>query len=142
MQAVKISYINDDKEQGILYDWDRIKKEYQKLKCPKRVYNPLKVDIPSFGYIIAMSERSEGKTTNPLLVGMIMHELYGTIIHYVRNRPDMITPKAMKDIFTTILDYHYIEKITDGEWNNVFYYGKRWYYCNTDETGRIIEKCP
>lgn len=142
MQAVKISYINDDQEQGILYDWEKIKKEYQKLKCPKRVYNPLKVDIPNFGYIIAMSERSEGKTTNPLLVGMIMHQMYGTIIHYVRNRPDMITPKAMKDIFTTILQYHYIEKITDGEWNNVFYYGKRWYYCNTDETGRIIEKCP
>ena len=140
MQEVK--YIDDDKEKGILYDWDLIRREYKKLKCPKRVYNPLKADFDLFGYVLAMSERSEGKTTNPLLVVMIMNKIYGTIGHYIRNRPDMITPKSLKDLFKTILEYHYIEKITDGQYNNVYYYGKRWYYCNTDETGRITEKCP
>lgn len=139
MQEVK--YIDDDKEKGILYDWDLIRREYKKLKCPKRVYNPLKADFDLFGYVLAMSERSEGKTTNPLLVVMIMNKIYGTIGHYIRNRQDMITPKSLKDLFKTILEYHYIEKITDGQYNNVYYYGKRWYYCNTDETGRITEKC-
>lgn len=138
----KVKYIDDDKEKGILYDWDLIRREYKKLGCPKRVYNPLKADIRVFGYILAMSERSEGKTTNPLLIVMIMNKIYGTIGHYIRNRPDMITPKSLKDLFKTILEYHYIEKITDGQYNNVYYYGKRWYYCNTDETGRIKEKCP
>ena len=140
MQEVK--YIDDDKEKGILYDWDLIRREYKKLKCPKRVYNPLKADFDKFGYVLAMSERSEGKTTNPLLIVMIMNKIYGTIGHYIRNRPDMITPKSLKDLFKTILEYHYIEKITDGQYNNVYYYGKRWYYCNTDDTGRIVEKCP
>lgn len=139
MQEIK--YIDNDINKGILYDWKKIKKEYQKLKCPKNVYNPCKADFETFGYIISMSDRSQGKTTNPLLLGMIMNRLYGTIIHYVRCTPDMITPKNMKDLFQTIIEFDYIEKITGGEWNSVYYYGKRWYYCNVDENGAITEKC-
>lgn len=137
-----VKYIDNDKEKGIKIDWDKVRKEYHKLKCPKHVYNPLKPDFDIFGYIIAMSERSEGKTTNPLLVGMILFKLYGIITHYIRYSPDMVTPKTLKDLFKTILQYHYIEKITDGRWNNVYYYGKRWYYCNIDDDGKITEKSP
>lgn len=137
-----ITYIDGDASKGILYNWDKIRKEYKKLKCPKNVYNPLKADFDKFGYIISMSDRSQGKTTNPLLLGMIMHEMYGTIIHYVRDTPDMITPKNLKDLFATVLDYGYIQKITKDRWNSVYYYGKRWFYCNTDENGKITEKSP
>ena len=139
---MEIKYIDNDKRKGILYDWKLIKKEYKKLKCPKDVYNPLKCDFATHGYCIAMSDRSRGKTTNPLLVGMIMHELYGTIIHYVRCTPEMIKPKTLKDLFKTVLQYDYIEKITGGAWNSCYYIGKRWYYCNRDETGKIIDKSP
>lgn len=140
MQDIK--YIDGDKQKGILYDWDKIKKQYSKLKCPKNVYNPLKADFTKFGYVISMSDRSQGKTTNPLLLGMIMNAMYGTIIHYIRCTPDMVTPKTMKDLFKTVMEYGYIEKITKGEWNSCFYYGKRWYYCNVDDDGKIVEKCP
>lgn len=137
-----IEYIDDNPNKGILYNWEKIKKEYRKLKCPKNVYNPCKADFETFGYVISMSDRSQGKTTNPLLLGMIMHEMYGTIIHYIRCTPDMVTPKTMKDLFATIEDFDYIPKITNDRWNGVYYFGKRWYYCNRDENGKITEKCP
>lgn len=140
---MEITYIDNDKNKGIKYDWKLIKKEYRKLKVPKGVYNPLKCDFVTHGYCVAMSDRTRGKTTNSLLVGMIMHILYGTIMHYVRNSPDMIKPKALKDLFQVILEFGYIEKLTEGRWNSCYYYGKRWYFCNVDdETGKIIEKCP
>lgn len=137
---MEITYIDNDRRKGIKYDWKLIKKEYKKLKCPKDVYNPLKCDFTTHGYCVAMSDRSRGKTTNPLLVGLIMHELYGTIIHYVRCTPEMIKPKTLKDLFKTVLQYDYIEKITGGAWNSCYYFGKRWYYCNRDESGKIIDK--
>lgn len=137
-----VKYIDNDKNKGILYDWKLIEKEYKKLKCPKGVYNPLKCDFTKHGYCVAMSDRSQGKTTNPLLVGMIMNKLYGTIIHYVRCTPNMILPKMLKDLFSVIKEFHYIEKLTNDRWNSCFYYGKRWYYCSVDEDGKIIEKSP
>lgn len=139
---MEITYIDNDRNKGIKYDWKKIAREYKRLKVPKGVYNPLRCDFETHGYCVAMSTRSRGKTTNPLLVGMIMHELYGTIIHYVRCTADMIKPKALKDLFRTVLEFGYIEKITGGAWNSCYYYGKRWYYCNVDETGKIIDKCP
>ena len=139
---IKFKYIDDDPNKGIIYDWTRIKKRYKKLHCPEDVWNPLKADWSRCGYSMAISDRSQGKTTNPLLIGMIMHDDYGTIIHYLRQESDIVEPMMIKDIFDTILSFHYIEKVTDGRWNNLYYRGRRWYYCNRDEDGNIIEKDP
>lgn len=139
---MELKYIDNDKNKGILYDWKKIRREYKKLGVPKNVYNPLKPNIENFGYVISLSDRSQGKTTNPLLLGMVMNKLYGTIIHYVRCTAAMITPKMLKDLFSVIDEFDYISKLTDGRWNGVYYFGKRWYYCNRDDTGKTVEKCP
>ena len=137
---MEIKYIDNDKNKGILIDWERVKKEYKKLNCPKGVYYPLKPDFRVMGYNVCMSDRSEGKTTNPVLVGMILYKLYGIITHYVRNNTDMLAPKKMGELFATILQFDYVSKITENQYNSVFYYGKKWFYCNRDENGQIIEK--
>lgn len=137
---MEIKYHDGKKSMGIIYDWKKIRKEYAKLKCPKDTYYPLSCSPDECGYVWALSDRSRGKTTNCLLLGMVMNSLYGTIIHYLRISEDMCKPRNLKDLFDTILQYGYIEKITGGFYNSCFYYAKRWYYCTRDENGEIIDK--
>lgn len=138
---MEIKYHDGKLAHGIKYDWNFLKKEYKKLKCPRETYYPLSADPEVCGYVWALSDRSRGKTTNCILLGMVMNAHYGTIVHYLRINDDMCKPRNLKDLFETILQYGYVEKITKGEWNSVYYYAKRWYYCNRDaETGDILEK--
>ena len=68
----KIPYINDDPILGIDYDWDYIFKEFKKLGVPDNVYKPVHVPVTTVKYIVSLSERATGKTTNWILVGLIM----------------------------------------------------------------------
>lgn len=138
----KLKYYDGDINKGIIYDWDHIEKEYRKLKCPKNVWYPLKCDFTKARYSIAMSDRSRGKTTNPLLVGLIMYRDYGTVLHYFRNTKEECEPKTIRDMYDTILEHKYIEKIFEGKWNSIYYYGRRWYLCLVDDEGQILEKDP
>lgn len=137
---MKREYIDNDINNGIKYDFKKIFKRYKELNVPKE-FNIIPYYNMSARWNVFMSERSNGKTTNVLLLGMIMNNEYGTTIEYIRMRESMIAPKNSKNIFDTIIQHDYISKITKGEWNSVTYNSKRWYYCNRDENGEIIEKC-
>lgn len=139
---MKIKYIDNDMKKGILYDWKFIKKEYRRLKIPKEYYYPLRVDWTNAGYCAALSDRARGKTTEVLLLGMIMNKHYGTIVHYIRQDEKTITPYSLRDLFATVEECGYIEEITDGQYNGVYYYGHKWYYANYDENGKRIETAP
>ena len=139
---MEIKYIDNNPAKGIRYDWRKIRREYRKLGIPKIYFNPLKADYEKCGYHMALSDRSRGKTTQALLLGMLLHEMYGTIPHYLRNDDDMIKPKQLKDLFTVIVEQGYIQTITKDRYNGVYYYGSRWFYCQRDDDGNIIDKCP
>ena len=98
-----MKYISDNPEYGIQYDWKKIRKEFAKLEIPQDVYDPTTAPLERAKYFVETSERNIGKTTNWLLLGMIMNDIYGTIIQYVRQTEAMIMPKALKDLFATIL---------------------------------------
>ena len=136
-----MKYILNKEEYGIEYDWKKIRKEYRKLDCPDDVYDPTVAPLETAKYFMENSERNVGKTTNWLLLGMVMHEMYGTIIQYIRQTENMIVPKQLKNLFDTILTYDYVSKVTNGRWNSVIYHARRYYYCNVDEeSGSIVEK--
>lgn len=136
-----MKYILNKEEYGIEYDWKKIRKEYRKLECPDDVYDPTTAPLETAKYFMENSERNVGKTTNWLLLGMVMHEMYGTIIQYIRQTENMIVPKQLKNLFDTILTYDYVSKVTNGRWNSVIYHARRYYYCNVDEeSGSIVEK--
>ena len=135
-------YINNDPQLGIQYDWKIIRKEFKKLKIPPDVYNPCYCPFETAKYFVINSERDVGKTTNFLLLGMVMYKLYGTQIQYVRQIESMIMPKSIRNLFATIISHEYISKITDGQYNTVYYHGRRYYYALADETGKIIETAP
>lgn len=132
-------YINGDINKGIAYDWQLLRRDLAALGIPAHVYNPVGCPFEKSHLFVNLSDRSVGKTTNWLLLGGCMNKRYGTILHYVRDREDMITPKALQDLFTTIVEHGYIEKLTDGKYNNVYYHARRWYYCRV-ENEEIVEK--
>lgn len=133
-------YIDDDKQKGILIDWKKARKDYKKLNIPDYLYNPCREPLEKAKHHIVLSQRSSGKTTNLLLLGMILNKNHGIIIHYIRSREDYISNKHIKDLFSTIQTFGYIEKITDGKYNSCIYHARRWYYCLKDEDGNIIEQ--
>lgn len=137
---MKKEFIDGKRTNGIIYDYPTIRKEFKKLKIPTEFYNPSKCPFDKCKWFINLSDRSTGKTTNWLLFGMIMNKLYGTVIQYVRQTNDMITPRNSKNLFDTILDNNYVSKLTDGKYNTIVYKAKRWYYAIADDNGEIIEQ--
>lgn len=132
---MKIKYIKNNPKYGIDYDWTLIKKEFNKLKIPDDVFNPYKFHkIEGGKYYFDMSERDVGKTTNWLLLAMCMNKLYGTEIVYMRETLDMISPRNDRELFKTIRAFNYIEKLTDGKYNDIVCRSRRYYYFNR-ETG-------
>lgn len=119
---------------------DKIIKEYKKLGCPPEVFDPCKLPLKRDKYFVLCSERSVGKTTNVLLMGMVAHQIDGIQIQYLRMHSEMVTPKNARELFSTILAFDYVSKITGGRWHNVRYWSAGWYYCNYDENGKVQEQ--
>ncbi len=132
---MKIKYINNNPKYGIDYDWKLIQKEFNKLQIPDDVFNPYKFHkIEGGKYIFDLSERDTGKTTNWLLLAMCINKLYGSEIVYIRETLDMILPKNDSELFKTIRMFDYVSKITNGQYNDIRYRSRRYYYFNR-ETG-------
>lgn len=139
----KIEYIENKIKYGIKYDWRKIRRLYDSLGVPDDVYKIPWEGILQNQYIIGLSERSTGKTTGWLLVGMCMHELYGSVTQYIRATEDELKPSHAEKLVEVIRTYdegRYVKKITNNRWNDIYYHWKQFFYCNRDETGVIVEK--
>lgn len=138
----KITYINKDPNSGIKYNWKKIMKEYKALGIPKEYdYTEiLPLDNDSLKWYNLNSERSVGKTTNLLLIGMTMNKMYGTQIQLVRHH--IAKASYYRELFNTIISYkdgQYIKKLTNGKWNAVKYWQKRFFYCMIED-GKEIDR--
>lgn len=140
MPTELIKYVNDDKTLGIEYDWKRIAKRFHQLDIPKFVYDPTTALLSGCQWHIGLSERSTGKTTNWLLLGLVMHEMYGTVFHYIRQTEDMTAPKILGEMMNTINSWKYPEKLTKGRYNIIKYRNRRFYYARVDGDGNELEK--
>lgn len=124
-----------------MINYNEVVKECNKLGLWKKgLYNPAKVPFDSASWIIELSMRGLGKTTGWLLFGMVAHEMFGTRIEYARVHNDMVAKKQIQNMFDTIKECGYIEKITNGKYNDCFVFGGFWYYRLLDEEGNIIDK--
>lgn len=135
-----VKYIEDNQSFGIQYDWKLIRKAYKELKCPSVYYNPCKCPLESCKYFVEFSQRSIGKTTNWLLLGIIMHLLYGTQIQYIRQTTEEITPKISWSLFLAITENDYVFKLTKGRWTNIIYDKRKWYLGRVGSDGVTIEE--
>lgn len=137
-----IKYIDDCAVNGILYDYKKVRKLYKSLNCPRDYYNPCTAPVEKSRWFVELSQRSTGKTTNWLIWGLCMYQLYGTVTHYVRSSECEILPKVSRSMFDVILSNDYISKITDNKYNSITYRARRWYLCKVDEQGDIVETDP
>lgn len=124
-----------------MIDWKKVCKVARELKVyPKECYNPCYLPFDSVAWFDLLSERSLGKTTGILLLGMIANKEFGTVPEYVRLTKEMIKPKKLQQLFEVITRFGYVERITDNKWNDVFYWSGFWYYCKRDDNKNIVEK--
>ncbi len=136
----KITYINKDPNSGIKYNWKKIIKAYKALGIPKEYdYSEiLPLDNENLKWYNLNSERSVGKTTNLLLLGMVMNKMYGTQIQLIRHH--IAKASYYRELFNSIILYkdgQYIKKLTDGKWNSVRYWQKRFFYCRIEDNKEV-----
>lgn len=139
IERVKLKFIDNDPNLGIDYDWDLIAKTYKSLGVPPEydITEILPLGNNALKWYIANSERSVGKTTNVLLVGMCMYALYGTVTQLIRHTIDKAS--YYETLFDTIVAYNqgqYIKKLTNDEYDSVKYHWKAFYYQRREKNGK------
>ena len=77
-----------------LYDTKKIEKELNKLDIPKE-YRYRMISLDTFfthDYMMQLSIRQDsGKTTQALLLGLVLHKLYNRTTMYMRSDAQQIT---------------------------------------------------
>ena len=125
-------------------DVSKIKKEIKALKIPKDYWG---IDLDAFfsyQWNLYLSIReTAGKTTQSLLLGMVLNKLYPDkyCIEYLRNDNAQVVRANVETIFDTIISLGYIQKIYNNKYNSVEYktQQKKFYLVKRDEEGSIIE---
>lgn len=136
----KIKYIDNDPNLGVDYDWNLIAKTYKSLGIPPEydITDLIPLGNNALKWYILTSERSVGKTTNVLLIGMVMYALYGTVTQLIRHTIDKAS--YYETLFNTIVAYNqgqYIKRLTNDEYNSVWYHWKGFYYQKQEENGKF-----
>lgn len=84
-------------------------------------------------YNVIFGKRSNGKTYAVLERGIKRFFSERAEMAYIRrNREDLIG-KNGQALFTNLAENGVIEKYSKGVWTDVYYYGKRWYFCRYEE---------
>ena len=118
-------------------------KLYKKLHVPENVLDVPGQLIPNErAWNVILGIRGTGKTTELLLWGLCLNAVAGIVIQYVRQREVEIMPRNIGTLFDVVKDpkYGYIKTITGGRWESIIYRSRKWYYCNLDDNGAVIEK--
>lgn len=140
-----MKYYDNKESHGIIIEWKEVFKKYKKLHCPKEIYDPTTAPVESAKYFQLLSERTSGKTTAWILIGMILNQMYGTIIQYIRQSEDMIKPSIAGEIFKVILTYdngRYIREITGNKYDGIYIHWKKAYFCNHGDDGKMKNIAP
>ncbi len=89
-------------------------------------------------YNVIFGERSNGKTYAVLKYAIEKHAKTGEQLAIVRRWQDDFVGKRGVTMFNALVSNGEIERATGGEWNNIYYYGSRWFFCRYEEDGKRI----
>ena len=89
--------------------------------------------IPDAHYYMVIGERSNGKTYSILLYCLERYFKYGEEFVYIRRFDEDIKFKRGNKVFDNLINNKVIEKLSHGEWNDVFYYASNWYLKKTNK---------
>lgn len=101
---------------------DDVKNEIKKLNIPKEYF---KIDLDAFfrnEYNMYLSIRENaGKTTQSLILGLVLWKLYSTKTEYIRNDETQTARSSIEDLYDTVESLGYIRKLFNGKYTNVEY---------------------
>lgn len=135
-----IKYIDNNQQKGIQIDWNMIFREFRKLKTPIERYDPCELPIRECNWHVLLSERSVGKTTNILLIGLLLYKHYKIQTGYIRQYANMTTATKTRDLYNVVEEFRYLPKIFGEQWNSIYLWQKHIYLAKRDDMGNIIEK--
>lgn len=140
IEREELQYYDGHMQHGYIIDWPEIFRLYNSLGCPKNVFNPSTLPINDAAWFVLTSERNTGKTTNLVLIAMLLWAKYGAISAYIRQNDEMVTPKEMKNFMNVIIANGYIQKITGGKYNGVRYWARHYTFVKWNTDGKKIEE--
>lgn len=86
-------------------------------------------------YNMIYGERSNGKTTAVLeyAIDDYINSGYKNQLAIIRRWEEDYKGKNGRQMFDSIINLGWIEQKTKGEYNSIYYYSQRWYFCKYDE---------
>lgn len=105
-----------------------------------KYYTTKKIDKRDAHYNLIFGERSNGKTTALLLKGLQKWWDTGEEMAYVRRYDVEIRGKQGDALYNAIRAMDSMSKITGGEWNDIYYYNRKW-WARLIEDGKEIKRC-
>ena len=110
------------KKENDCFDVELVKKEIRKLKIPKEYFKMDLEAINNHDISMFLSVRKDaGKTTQAIIIGMVLNKLYGYEIEYLRIDDSQTREANIDNIFSVITKFDYVSKIYDGKWNGIEY---------------------
>ena len=89
-------------------------------------------------YNVIFGERSNGKSYSVHEKALKDYVESGAQFGIVRRWQDDFTGKRGQAMFNGIVESGAVAKITNGEWDNLYYYSSRWYLCRYENGKRIV----
>lgn len=103
-----------------------------------KFYSLNKILAKNATYNLIIGERSNGKTYAVLKYGLEHYFKTGGQIAIVRRWKEDITGRRAKDIFSALIANNEVEKLSNGKYSSIYYYGGKFYVCNYDENGKVL----
>lgn len=91
-------------------------------------------------YNVIYGERSNGKTTAVLKYALIdfIKSGYKNQLAVIRRWDEDLKPKEASQMMENLVKLGWVEEYTNGLYNSIYYYSKRWYLCFYDEDGKKV----
>lgn len=89
-------------------------------------------------YNMIIGERSNGKTYSVLKYAVQNYVKTGGQIAYVRRWKEDITGRRASEVFSALIVNNEIEKITEGQYQSIYYFASKYYLCNYDKNNKPI----
>lgn len=106
-----------------------------KRKQEVKYYSLEKIKKYGAQYNVIFGKRSNGKTYATLADGLRRYKEDGKEIAYIRRWDDDLRGKRGNTLFEPLVANGLISDATGGEYDDVYYYGRSWYFCRWEESG-------
>lgn len=91
-------------------------------------------------YNLIMGERSNGKTYSVLYKVLEDYVKEGSEGAYLRRMQEDIVGKRGASLYQPLVKENEIAKLTNGQWEDVYFYSSRWYLCNYVDNGKGVKE--